>query len=238
MGLFFCSSYCLVSGTNSKSSERCIKVIPNFRGRSAQFIITENIHNESSGYIYRALSWLDLAKREKSSPAFQYDAHDTRQGIEQLLFEELVVSTGAALDRSEYQKCLGNSTKLRPIINRLSPEREKLSRFVQIVMSSGEPNIDLVVWDHKLLMKYWGEVSVYLHWAGAIDETVDDWDWIEDGIAQTEKACMYIWRNQTEKQTGVMLPGDMHPEIAALWDRFKSGRIGIDALKSHASSWG
>ena len=207
------------------------KVIPNYRGRAANAIITEKVHNESSGYIYRALSWLDLAKREKSSPAFQYGAHDAGNGIEQLLFEELVQCTGARLERSEYQRCLGNSTKLYATINRLSPDREKLGKFVQTVMATGNPKFDLVVWDHKLLMKYWGTVSEYLHWAGAIDETIGKWSWVEAGIAKTEEACMYIWKNQTEKETGVMLPASMHPEIVALWERFKAGRIGVDEVK-------
>ena len=207
------------------------KVIPNFRGRAAHAIISENVRNESSGYVYRALSWLDLAKREKSSPAFQYGAHDARQGIEQLLFEELVLSTGANLDRSEYQRSLGNSTKLHAIINRLSPDREKLGKFVQVVMATGDPKIDLMVWDHRLLMKYWGTVSDYLHWAGAIDETIDKWIWVEAGIAKIEEACMYIWKNQTEKETGSMLPSDMHPEIAALWERFKVGSIGAEEVR-------
>lgn len=207
------------------------KVIPNFRGRTAHAIITENVRNESSGYIYRALSWLDLAEREKSSPAFQYGAHDARQGIEQLLFEELILSTGAKLNRSEYQRSLGNSTKLHVIIDRLSPDREMLGKFMRAVMAAGNSKFDLMIWDHKLLMKYWGTVSDYLHWAGAIDETINNWSWVEEGIARTQEACMYIWENQTEKETGFMLPSDMHPEIAALWERFKAGSIGTEEVK-------
>lgn len=207
------------------------KVIPNFRGRTAHTIITENVFNDSVGYVYRALSWLDMAKREKNSPAFQYGAHDARQGIEQLLFEELVLSTGANLERSEYQRSLGNSTKLHAIIKRLSPDREKLGIFVQAVMATGYPKLELMVWDHKLLMSYWGAVSNYLHWAGAIDETINKWCWVEAGIAKTEEACLYIWENKTKKETGVMLPSDMPPEIAALWVRFKAGSIGAKEVK-------
>lgn len=207
------------------------KVIPDFRGRTAHAIITENVRNESSGYVYRALSWLELAKREKSGPAFQYGAHDARQGIEQLLFEELVLSTGVNLNRAEYQRCLGNSTKLHAIIKRLSPDREKLSLFVQAIMATGDHQLALMVWDHKLLMNYWGTVSSYLHWAGAVDETINNWSWVKAGIEKTEEACLYIWRNQTEKGTGVMLPSDMHPEMAALWERFKTGSIGIREVK-------
>lgn len=83
------------------------KIIPNHKNRSADSIVSEQVRFESSGYIYRALSWLDLAKRNSSPVAFQYAVLDTRQGIEQLLFEELLISVGTKLDRAEYEKMLG-----------------------------------------------------------------------------------------------------------------------------------
>lgn len=208
-----------------------VKVIPNYLNRSADSIVSENIRFESSGYIYRALSWLDLTKRHNSPVTFQYAAHDTRQGIEQLLFEELVLSVETKLDREEYEKCIGNSTKLYAIINRLAPEREKLAKFNQAIFSAGTIRIPLVVWDHKLLMKYWGMLSKYLHWAGAIDETIHVQSWIQAGIRVAEEACLYIWKNQTQKETGVMTPDDMHPEIRRLWERYKNGEIGIEEVK-------
>lgn len=210
------------------------RVIPDYKNRSANSIVSEKIHFESSGYIYRALSWLDLAKRKDSSVAFQYAAHDARQGIEQLLFEELVISVGTNLDRVEYEKCLGNSTKLHAIINRLAPEREKLATFNQALFSVSNVRIPLVVWDHKLLMKYWGKISNYLHWSGAIDETIQNASWVSEGIGAIEEACLYIWNNQTQKETGVMLPHDMHPEIRHLWERYQTGSIGVEEVKISA----
>ena len=163
--------------------------------------------------------------------AFQYAAHDARQGIEQLLFEELVLSVGTNLDRAEYEKCLGNSTKLHAIVNRLAPERESLAKFNQAVFSIGDVRIPLVVWDHKKLMEYWGKISNYLHWAGAIDEAIQNELWVKEGMHITEKACVYIWKNQTQGETGVMLPNDMHPEIRHLWERYQAGTIGLEEVK-------
>lgn len=207
------------------------KIIPSYINRTADGIVSENIHFESSGYVYRALSWLDLSKRKNSPIAFQYAAYETRQGIEQLLFEELVLSVGTKLDRSEYEKCLGNSTKLHAIINRLAPEREKLAKFNQAIFSVGSIRITLVLWDHNLLMKYWGKISKYMHWSGAINETIQDRSWVEAGIEITEEVCLYIWNNQTQGETGVMLPEKMHPEIRSLWERYKEGKIGIEEVK-------
>ena len=75
-----------------------------YTDRSPQQIISEKVYFDSVGYIYRALSWLDIAKKRLNVCALQYAAHDTRQGIEQLLFEELVLSVGTSLDRVEYEK--------------------------------------------------------------------------------------------------------------------------------------
>lgn len=208
------------------------KVIPNFSNRSPDSIVSENIYFESSGYIYRSLSWVDIAKRKNSAVAFQYAAHDARQGIEQLLFEELVLSVGTKLDRTEYKKCIGNSTKLHVIINRLAPEREKLAKFNQAIFSVGSINFSLIIWDHKLLMKYWGKLSKFLHWAGAIDETIKVQSWVDTGIIIVEEACEYIWENQTKHETGVMIPSDMHPEIRNLWERYKEDKIGIEEVKN------
>ena len=80
-------------------------------------------------------------------------------------------------------------------------------------------------------MKYWGKMSKYLHWAGAIDETIEDWSWVESGITIIKKACMYIWNNQINRETGVMMPKDMHPEILNLWERYRDEKIGIDEVK-------
>lgn len=139
-----------------------------FKNRSTDSIVSENIHSESSGYVYRSLSWLDYAQRKQCATALQYSAHDLRQGIEHLLFEELILSTGFKLTEAEYKGCLGNSTKLRSIIRRISPLRKKLSEFVNVVIATSNENIETAIWDHELLIKYWGVSSEYLHWGGDV----------------------------------------------------------------------
>ena len=108
---------------------------PEYKGRTPEQIISERIHLDSVGYVYRALSWIDVAKHGRNVCALQYAAHDARQGIEQLLFEEIILSVGTQLDRREYEKCKGNSTKLHKIIRRLNPEYNKLGQFTQAIIS-------------------------------------------------------------------------------------------------------
>lgn len=78
---------------------------PSFENREPAQIITERSYFESSGRIYKALSWLDYAKRANNISALEYAALETRLGIEQLLFEQLVVGVGSELEQKEYKKC-------------------------------------------------------------------------------------------------------------------------------------
>lgn len=206
--------------------------MPNYKERSAHSICTDSIRFESSGYIFRSLSWLNLSKRENySAPIFLYGALDARLGIEQLFFEELVLCVGTKLDRKQYEKCLGNSTKFYAIINKLSPDREKLARFNRAIFSTGDVRIPLVVWDYKLLMKYWGKISNYLHWAGAQNETVSNESWVRSGIKVVEEASLHVWNNLESYKIGVMLPESMNPEIRSLWERYKAGSIDEEGIK-------
>ena len=207
---------------------------PEYRGRLPQQIISENVYFDSVGYTYRALSWLDVAKRENNVCALQYAAQDARQAIEQLLFEEIVFSVGTELDRQEYEKCKGNSTKLHKIIRRLNPTYEKLAEFTQAIVSVDPHAPPLIRWDHKLLMKYWGKVSSYLHWVGEPSETVESEDWFTEGIAAVEAAALHIWGKNRLGYTGTMMPKDMQPEIRECWKRFKTGEVDIHAVKQIA----
>lgn len=204
---------------------------PEFRGRTPEQIISERIHFDSVGYAYRALSWVDVAKREQNVCALQYAAHDARQAIEQLLFEEIVLSVGTQLDRKEYKKCKGNSTKLHKIIRRLNPDYNKLAQFTQAIISIYPQMPPLIIWDHKVLLKHWGTVSSYLHWAGEPAETTESTEWINKGIKAVEKAAMYIWGNNEKGYTGIMMPQNMQPEIRENWERFRTCEIDLDSIK-------
>lgn len=56
--------------------------IPSFENRSPVEIIAEQQFFESSGRIYRAMSWLDCAKINRNISALEYAALETRLGIE------------------------------------------------------------------------------------------------------------------------------------------------------------
>lgn len=202
-----------------------------YKNRSPQNIITQNVYFDSSGYTYRALSWLDFAKKERNVCAFQYSAHDIRQAIEQLFFEEIVRCVGTKLDDREYKKCKGSSTKLHKIINRLNPDYQKLVQFIQAVFSINSKAPPIISFDHKELLKHWGKVSNYLHWIGAAPETFDSQDWLDNGFKIVEAAAQYIWQKKKSGYSGIMMPKDMQPEIKEYWEKYRDGIVDIDAVK-------
>lgn len=208
---------------------------PNFRDRKPEEIINDKVYFDSVGYTYRSLSWLDIAKKDKNICALQYAAIDCRRGIEQLLYEELVLSVGTELDEEEYKKCKDNPTKLYKIIDRLNPDYEQLAEFSKAIISIDHNAPPICNWDHKKLMKHWGKVSSYLHWAGKPSETVGSNDWIEKGLKIIEEATMHIWDNKTTSFTGILKPENMLPEIRDIWYRFKEGSIGIQEVKINAN---
>ena len=203
---------------------------PDFYDRPLDQIIGVNVYFDSVGYTYRALSWLDIARKRRNVCALQYAAHDVRQAIEQLLFEELVLSVGTELDRNEYKKCKGNSTKLHKIIKKLNPDYNKLAQFTQAITAVNPDAPPLVTWDHSVLMKCWGDASKYLHWAGEPAETVESDSWFNTGVQAVEDAAHYIWEKAIGGYTAIMMPRDMQPDIHELWARFKAGKTDCEGV--------
>lgn len=216
--------------------EREIKLLkgPKYRSRSLESIITEDIYFDSVGYTYRALSWLDVAKTKNNITAFQYAALEIRLAIENLLFEEIVMCVGTKLDKADYEKCKGSSTKLNKILKRLNPDYKKLVKFTQTVLSVNPKAPPIINWDHNRLMKQWGKVSDYLHWQGSVDDTVNSTKWFEEGIKVVENIALYIWNNLESGYSGVMMPYKMQPEIKDYWEKFKNGEVDLQTIKQVA----
>ena len=205
--------------------------IPDYRNRTLDDIVYRELHFDSVGYVYRGLSWLDLARKTDSVCALQYAASDVRQGIEHLLFEELVLSVGGALGRKEYERCKGQATKLHKIMRRLSPDYERLLDFLQAALQAEPHALQIIKWDYKLLLKHWGALSAYLHWAGAPADTVECDEWFRVGVEVVDAAGSYIWERKTRGYSGVMLPNDMTSEIRDAWDRYRNNEIDLNGVR-------
>lgn len=102
-------------------------------------------------------------------------------------------------------------------------------------MSIAPETPPIETWNHKDLMKYWGSVSNYLHWAGEPRETVESKEWVTTGINAVQAAANHIWEKKTRGYTGIMMPHNMQPEIRELWDRCKAGQVDLEHVKRAAN---
>jgi len=207
--------------------------IPSFKNRSPADIITEKPFYESSGRIYRAMSWLNYAKANRNISALEYAALETRFGIEQLLFEQLIVGVGSKLDIAEYKKCTGQAKKLSQLIENLIPKYEHLIEFTKAVAPKGFP---VTKWDNRLLCRFSGKISEYLHWSGGLDVTVESATWFETGLGVVDTAASYVWRGLTTGNTGVIRIDKLEPKMLKLWELYSTGKISIEHVVQRADA--
>lgn len=201
---------------------------PSFLCRTPNEIVTTLNYFESSGRVFKALSWLDYAKKSKCISALEYSALETRLAIEQLIFEQLIVGVGTKLDAKHYKQCRGDAGKLNSIIKKLIPKYEDLVDFT-IAMAPAE--IPITKWDNRKLDSFSGKVSTYLHWSGGLDATVQSSEWFEAGISVVEEATQYIWDGLTLGNTGIMSLEKPEPEIFELWEQYANRKITlVDAV--------
>ena len=177
------------------------------------------------------MSWLDYFERNDQFTALTYACIEARFGIENLIFEEIVISTGANLSKVDYEKCLDNPTKLYKALKRISPEYEKLQEFTQIIVSLSPELPRIINWEPKELIKSWGKISKYLHWCGSRGETTDLSSWRANVGREMREEIEPIWKKITSGHSGCMHPDDMHHKISDLWDQFKSGDIDTESTK-------
>lgn len=206
--------------------------IPEFKNRTPSQIINEMNHFESSGRAYKALSWLDYAKSNSNVSALEYAAFEARLAIEQLLFEQIIISVGTELDKSDYKKCNGNAKDLSRMIEKLTPHYEKLIDFTKTMAPADLP---ITKWDNRALVKYHGKISNYLHWSGGLDVTVKSEKWLKSGISELESAIGYVWHGLTTGSTGVMPIEKLEPEFQELWLLFLNDNITITEVVQKAA---
>ncbi len=206
---------------------------PNFLDRNPDQILEETNFFESSGRTYKALSWLDYAKKNRNVSALEYAALEARMAIEQLLFEQIIIGVGTELDATNYKKCSGSAKDLSKVIQKLIPRYEKL---VDFTIAMAPPGIPITKWDNQALIRFSGRVSTYLHWTGGIDSTIQSPRWLTEGIAVVEEAASYIWNGLTRGNTGVMQLHKLEPEMFELWELFFEDKISLTAAVSRADA--
>ncbi len=209
---------------------------PDYKDRNPEEIVGEKIYFDSIGYLYRAVSWLDYFERTELLAALLYSCIEARMGIEHLLFEELVLSTGLKLSGEDYKRCLDNRKEFTKLIKRLCPDHEKLQQFTRIVWEleteeTGLSLSQLVFWSPRELEKAWGKLSNYLHWSGATTETTDKSVWVTNSQNDLKSIILPIWKRMSSGPTGLLHPDNMEPNARDIWNDFRNGKIDINSAK-------
>ena len=202
---------------------------PKHTCRTPEDIVSKELYFDSAGHLYRAMSWLDYFERNDQFTALIYACIEARFGIENLIFEEIVISTGANLSQEDYEKCLDNPTNLNKALKKISPEYEKLQEFTQIIVSLSPELPRIIQWEPNKLIKSWGKISKYLHWCGSKSETTELSSWRANAGGEMREEIEPIWNEMTSGHSGCMHPDDMHPKVSELWDQFKSGDIDTES---------
>lgn len=208
-----------------------MKLPPSHQGRSADEILGDKIYYDSVGYLYRAVSWFDHFERTPRFTTLLYSCIEARMGVEYLLFEELVISTGAKLSREDYERCVKDSLSFSKLIRQLSPDHRKAQEFTRVVVQLQPVPPKLVYWDPRELEKAWGKLSKHVHWVGARTETTDDRNWLKNAGGSVRGVIMPMWEKITSGQSGLLHASEMTSTVYEVWENYRNERIDIESVK-------
>ncbi len=153
-------------------------------------------------------------------------------GLEHLLFEELVLSTGVNLSPAEYERCLRNKTKLGKLIRQLSPHHRKAQDFTAIVAEIEAGGPPLLFWEPKEIERAWGVLSQYLHWAGAKTETTDSAEWMSTAYAMIDKTITPLWAKMGSGYSALLHHRGMPEHVRLIWEDFAAEKIDGNSVKA------
>lgn len=199
-----------------------------------QILKAEDRLQFSTWHFLQARSWLDYAKRTDSPGAIHYTAFEIRYGIEELLFE-LLVLTKHGLDAKEYKRCIGAPSTMRKMLEHQDVTYSKLLVFSRISMDmdTRPEKPDLRYWELSELFKYWGKASNYLHFCGLHQVTYESDEWAFKALSELDEISSVFWKAATETVGfGLMAPDKMKPAAAQIWSDFREDKITVDDVKS------
>ena len=150
--------------------------------------------------------------------------------IEYLLFEQVIIATGANLTEEEYQRCVKDGS-IEKALRRIVPDYKKLRKFTVAVASIDSVTPKLIEWDPQSLMKASGKLLAYLHWQGVQGRTTEDTDWAARALKDARSIVEPIWTQISSRQNGILHRSQMTPEILALWKRYRDVRLDLASVR-------
>jgi len=208
--------------------------IADFRGRTADQIVTEPFTSDSAWHIHAALSWLDFVQRTSAAIALHYAGFHLRVGIEHLWFQVFWAGRGGAISVQEYNQAIKNATKLYKLIDSLAPDYRKFAEFDQIIASvDSRVHPPTVIWDIDRLKRIHGECgSRLLHFQGVSDGNYLSDEWMLRHLAYLEKSVTWIWDTMCSCGNLIVYrPEGLSPHTQLVWESYRKGEIDKESVR-------
>jgi len=208
--------------------------IPDFRGRTAEQIVTEPFISDSAWHIHAALSWADYVKRTSAAIGLHYAGFHLRLGIEHLWFQIFWAGRGGGLPVEEYKKAIKTATKLYKLIDSLAPDYRKFAEFDQIIASvDSRVHPATIVWDIDRLKRIHGECGTrLLHFQGLADGNYLSDKWMIQQLAFLEENATWIWNTMRSRGNLVVYrPKDLFPQTQLVWESYRKGEIDEESVR-------
>jgi hypothetical protein len=172
------------------------------------------------------------AKQANSATLLVYSCLETRNAIEQLCFEILLVVQSNEIRKEDFFKWRKRKDGFLAAIHELEPKYRLLSQFSAIVMEvDRKVPYRGIAWDLKKLKKNSHAISEYCHAQGDSVSTLESEEWIETGYKLVEETYEYFHSQMAGGATVIMPPEKMSYNTRLIWEDFLSQSIDEEQVR-------
>lgn len=178
---------------------------------------------QSDWLILQAKKLSDAAKQTNSTTLMIFSCLETRNAIEQLWFEILLIVHGEGLTEEYFLKCRKRRDGYLAAINEAAPQYRKLSAFSTLVLAAdSKATYRGIAWDLAKLKKYWQQLGDYCHAQGHSSVTLDSQEWMDKGVNLVDNTFNYFHSQMSGGATVIMHPENMTPHTHGIWEAYLS----------------
>jgi len=167
-----------------------------------------------------------VAKDSKNSTALIFACLETRNAIEQLWFEILMLIHSGSMSREMFERCRRRKDGFYAEIRETEPEYRKLFIFTSLVMKQDRKAPTRgIPWDLGKLKKAWQKLSGYCHAQAHPAATIENEDWFESGLLLVNDTYNYFEISMSNGSTALIQPERMTGNTRDIWEDFRIDKI-------------
>lgn len=194
-------------------------------------ILHRKRHCKADWLILQAKCLADEAEKNSNASALIYAALESRNSIEQLWFELIMVCQSGRISKQTLQQCR-KKDGIFETMRLTEPYYFKAVQFTNLATSLdiGAPKV--IEWDLRRLKRFYSSLNQYCHSQLHSSDTLDDPKWFERGIALVMEVFEYMSQNMKSAQTGILNAATMTKYARDIWEDFKNEKITPDQAKT------